>query len=42
MNTKKMKKKWIYFNPENYLSHKINDIRDEFGISILSQHELSL
>ncbi len=42
MNTKKMKKKWKYFNPESYLSHKIRDIRDEFGISILSQHELSL
>ena len=42
MNTKKMKKKWVYFNPESYLSHKIRDIRDEFGILILSQRELSL
>lgn len=42
MNTKKMKKKWIYFAPEDYLSHKISDIRDEFGIAILSQRELNL
>ena len=41
-NTKKMKKKWVYFNGENYLSHKICDIRDEFGISILSQEEIYL
>lgn len=41
-STKKMKKKWVYFNGENYLSHKICDIRDEFGISILSQEEINL
>jgi hypothetical protein len=37
-----MKKKWVYFNGENYLSQKICDIRDEFGISILSQEEIYL
>ena len=42
MNTKKMKKKWIYLNPGNYLSHKISDIRNEFGISVLSQEEINL
>ena len=41
-NTKKMKKKWIYFNGKHYLSQKICDIRNEFGISILSQEEIYL
>lgn len=41
-NTKKMKKKWIYFNGKHYLSQKICDIRNEFGISVLSKEEISL
>ena len=41
-NTKKMKKKWIYFNCEHYLSQRICDIRDEFGILVLNKEEMSL
>ena len=41
-NTKKMKKKWIYFNGEHYLSQRICDIRDEFGILVLNKEEMSL
>jgi hypothetical protein len=37
-----MKKKWIYFNGKHYLSQKICDIRNEFGISVLSKEEISL
>ncbi len=42
MNTKKMKKKWIYFDCKKYLNYKICDIRDEFGISLLNKEELNL
>ena len=41
-NTKKMKKKWIYFNSKHYLSQRICDIRDEFGILVLNKEEMSL
>ena len=42
MKTKKMKKKWLYFFPKSYLSYTIKDLRDEYGISILTQEELNL
>ena len=42
INTKKMKKKWSYFVPKSYLSYQINDLRDEYGISILTEKELGL
>lgn len=40
INAKKMKKKWPYFVPKLYLSHQINDLRDEYGISVLTEEEL--
>tara|TARA_B100001063_G_scaffold134195_1_gene125547 strand:+ start:463 stop:954 length:492 start_codon:yes stop_codon:yes gene_type:complete len=40
--TKNMKKKWSYFVPKSYLSYKINDLRDEYGIKVLSPRELNL
>jgi len=42
IKTKKMKKKWSYFVPKSYLSYQINDLRDEYGISILTEKELGL
>ena len=42
MKTKLMKKKWSYFVPKSYLSLKISDLRDEYGISILTKEELRL
>lgn len=42
MKTKLMKKKWSYFVPKSYLSIKISDLRDEYGISILTKEELRL
>ena len=42
IKTKKMKKKWSYIVPESYLSFKINDLRDEYGISVLTEKELGL
>lgn len=42
MKTKLMKKKWSYFVPKSYLSLKISDLRDEYGISILTKEELGL
>ena len=42
IKTKKMKKKWSYFVPKSYLSLKISDLRDEYGISILTKEELGL
>ena len=42
IKTKKMKKKWSYIVPKSYLSYKINDLRDEYGISILTEKELGL
>ena len=42
IKTKKMKKKWSYFVPKSYLSYQINDLRDEYGISVLTEKELGL
>ena len=42
IKTKKMKKKWSYIVPKSYLSFKINDLRDEYGISVLTEKELGL
>ena len=42
IKTKKMKKKWSYIVPKSYLSFKINDLRDEYGISVLTERELGL
>ena len=42
MKTKLMKKKWSYFVPKSYLSLKISDLRNEYGISILTKEELGL
>ena len=36
----KMKKKWPFKMPEEYLSHKISDLREEHGIKILLPEEL--
>ena len=38
-NTRKMKKKWPFKHPENFLDRKICDLREEFGIQILSPQE---
>ena len=42
IKTKKMKKKWSYFMPKSYLSYQINDLRDEYGILVLTEKELDL
>ena len=42
IKTKKMKKKWSYYVPKSYLSHQINDLREEYGIIILTEKELGL
>jgi hypothetical protein len=36
----KMKKKWPFKMPEEYLSMKISDLREEYGIKILLPEEL--
>ena len=38
--TRKMKKKWPFQMPEEYLDIKICDLREEFGIKILSSEDL--
>ena len=38
--TRKMKKKWPFQMPEEYLDIKICDLREEFGIKILLSEEL--
>ena len=38
-NTRKMRKKWPFKHPENFLDRKICDLREEFGIQILSPEE---
>ena len=38
--TRKMKKKWPFQMPEEYLDIKICDLRDEFGIKILLSEDL--
>ena len=38
-NTRKMKKKWPFKHPEDFLDRKISDLREEFGIQILSSQE---
>ena len=40
--TKKMKKKWSYYVPKSYLSYQINELRDEYGIIVLTEKELGL
>jgi hypothetical protein len=35
----KMKKKWPLKVPESYLSRKICDLREEYGIQILSERQ---
>ena len=42
IKTKKMKKKWSYYVPKSYLSYQINDLRDEYGILVLTEKELML
>ena len=42
IKTKKMKKKWSYIVPKSYLSNQISDLRDEYGISVLTEEELRL
>ena len=42
IKTKKMKKKWSYIVPKSYLSYQISDLRDEYGISVLTEEELRL
>ena len=42
IKTKKMKKKWSYYVPKSYLSHQINELRDEYGIIVLTEKELGL
>lgn len=38
--TRKMKKKWPFQMPEEYLDIKICDLREEYGIKILSSEDL--
>jgi hypothetical protein len=38
-NTRKMKKKWPFKHPDDFLDRKISDLREEFGIQILSSQE---
>lgn len=42
IKTKKMKKKWSYFVPKSYLSYQISDLKDEYGILVLTEKELGL
>ena len=39
--TKKMTKKWPYVPPQQYLNRSIRELRQEFNIKILNQHELN-
>ena len=39
--TRKMKKKWPFQMPEEYLDMKISDLREIHGINILSAKELN-
>ena len=39
--TRKMKKKWPFQMPEDYLDMKISDLREAHGIKILSAEELN-
>jgi len=39
--TFKMKKKWPFQMPEEYLDMKISDLREIHGINVLSQDELN-
>ena len=39
--TRKMKKKWPFQIPEEYLDMKISDLREVHGINILSAEELN-
>ena len=39
--TCKMKKKWPFQMPEEYLGMKISDLREAHGINILSAEELN-
>ena len=41
-NSRKMKKKWPFKHPEEFLDRKISDLREEFGIKILSPEERDL
>lgn len=36
---KRMKKKWDWFDPQPYLDNRVVDIREEFGIKIISPHD---
>ena len=38
---RKMKKKWPFQMPEEYLDMKISDLRETYGINILSEDELN-
>ena len=42
IKTKKMKKKRSYYVPKTYISLKISDLRNEYGISILTKEEHGL
>ena len=42
IKTKKMKKKWPYIVPKSYLSCQISDLRDDYGILVLTEKELRL
>jgi len=39
--TRKMKKKWPFQMPEEYLDMRISHLRDLHGINILSQEDLN-
>ena len=41
-NSRKMKKRWPFKHPEEFLDRKICDLREEFGIKILSPEERDL
>ena len=41
-NIRKMKKKWPFKHPEEFLDRKICNLREEFGIKILSPEERDL
>ena len=36
----KMKKKWPFKVPEEYLSMKISDLRKEYGIDVMPEEEM--
>ena len=41
-NSRKMKKRWPFKHPEEFLDRKICDLREEFGIQILTPEEREL